>query len=346
MGRNPAADLKTISPPWQHCSFTGDNMTASFKSAVASPSLAAFRADYDADLLSKIEYNGAIWNLHQRLFEYVSFLSGTNVGTIEINEDGVMFRLRDPRITLRCTPGDQRHVAITNLNFRQYESQELRVVMCLTKVCSVFFDVGANTGFYSIAVAQRFPDLKVVAFEPIPATYNELRYNLALNNVTNVVTHNVGLSDRACNAPFYFDSTVPGATSAAPLGPEFGPTETVVCPTDTIDAFIDRTGTLPDFIKCDVEGGELSVFHGAARMFERCTPLIFTEMLRKWSARFGYHPNEIIAFLRDRGYACFVLSDGMLEPFSEMTEATMETNFFFLHTERHLDMVRFLGLLK
>jgi hypothetical protein len=28
-----------------------------------------------------------------------------------------------------------------------------------------------------------------------------------------------------------------------------------------------------------------------------------------------------------------------------MTESTVETNFFFLHIQRHLEMVRFLGLL-
>jgi hypothetical protein len=74
--------------------------------------------------------------------------------------------------------------------------------------------------------------------------------------------------------------------------------------------------------------------------------MVFTEMLRKWSKRFGYHPNEIIALFQQFGYHCFVLSEGILQPFLEMTEQTVETNFFFLHAERHLEMVRFLGLRK
>ncbi len=311
----------------------------------ATQTLFDLRSKYRSGFVSKLAYNSDIWNIHERLFEYSRFLPETNVQAIEIDDAGVVFRLRDPAIRMRCTPNDQRHVAITNLNFGQYESAELSAVVRLAKVCSVIFDIGANTGFYSIALAQRFPDVQIFSFEPIPATYREFERNLALNDIRNVEAHNVGLSDRAGNMPFYFDATVPGATSGAPLGPEFGPTETLLCPVDTIDEFIRRTNAAPDFIKCDVEGAELHVFLGARRMFERLRPMVFTEMLRKWSARFGYHPNDIIAFFADLNYSCFILRNGRLEPFLTMTDTTEETNFFFLNRERHLEMVRFLGLL-
>jgi FkbM family methyltransferase len=302
--------------------------------------------NYESGALGKVDYNREIWQIHQRLFEYSSFLRNTNVDAIEINEDGVIVRLRDPRLKLWCTPQDHRHVAIANLNFRQYESEELDAVMRLAKACSVLYDIGANVGLYSIALAQRFPNSKVISFEPIPSTYHELKRNLELNRTDNVMAYNMGLSDRSSDAPFYFDATVSGAASGVPLGPEFGPTETVVCPVETLDDFVDRTGLRPDFIKCDVEGGELQVFRGGTRTFERSKPMVFTEMLRKWSKRFGYHPNEIIALFQQFGYHCFVLSEGILQPFLEMTEQTVETNFFFLHAERHLEMVRFLGLRK
>jgi FkbM family methyltransferase len=216
----------------------------------------------------------------------------------------------------------------------------------LAKVCSTIFDIGANVGFYSIAIGQRFPCSKIMAFEPIPVTYQELHRNLALNSVNNVSAFNLGLSDRSYDAPFFFDPTVSGAASGAPLGPEYPVTESLTCPVETLDTFVDRTGVVPDFIKCDVEGGELAVFRGGAKLFERSKPIVFTEMLRKWSARFAYHPNDIIALFKDFGYECFVLSGGTLHGFSQMDESTVETNFFFLHRERHLEMVRFLGLLK
>jgi hypothetical protein len=54
-------------------------------------------------------------------------------------------------------------------------------------------------------------------------------------------------------------------------------------------------------------------------------------MLRKWSARYGYHPNNVIDYLGTFGYNCFVLRGGVLVPFPEMTDDTVETNFFFMH---------------
>jgi FkbM family methyltransferase len=308
--------------------------------------LAVLRDQYEGGALNKVAYSRKIWSMHQRLFEYSEFLASTNVSAIEINGEGVIFQLRDPNLKLWCTPQDRGHVAITNLNFRKYESEEMRAVVQLAAVCGTMFDIGANVGLYSIALGQRFPSSRIMAFEPVPATYRELCRNLALNSIGNVTTFNLGLSDRCCDAPFFFDPTVSGAAAGAPLGPEYPITESLTCPVESLDAFVDRTGVAPDLIKCDVEGGELAVFRGAAKLFERRKPIVFTEMLRKWSARFGYHPNDIIALFRNFGYECFVLSGGMLRGFPEMDENTVETNFFFLHTQRHQEMVRFLGLLK
>jgi FkbM family methyltransferase len=308
--------------------------------------LAALRLEYERGAFTKAAYSREIWKIHQALFEYSHFLEGTDVEAIEIRKDGVVFQLCDPRLKLWCTPEDARHVAIASLNFRRYESEEINAVLRLGKACGVFFDIGANVGFYSIALGQRFPDARIIAFEPIPATFQELQRNLVLNGISNVTPVNMGLSDQASEAPFYFDPTVSGAASAAPLGPEFSVTQTLNCAVESLDEFVDRSKILPDFIKCDVEGGELAVFRGAARMFERCKPMVFTEMLRKWAARFGYHPNEIIRFFQNFGYECFVLSRGQLQSFSEMTEETVETNFFFLHSQRHIEIARFLGLMK
>lgn len=307
--------------------------------------LAALRAKFEGGALTKAAYSLEIWKIHQRLFEYSEFLADTNIEAIEITKEGVILRFSEPELKMWCTPRESRHIAISGLNFRKYESEELGAVLHLVKACSVCFDIGANVGFYSIALSRHFPDARIIAFEPIAATYRELKRNLTLNGVTGVEALNLGLSDRASTIPFYFDSTISGAASAAPLGIEFADTETLTCAVETLDGFVDRTGVSPDFIKCDVEGGELAVFRGARKTLDRSKPMVFTEMLRKWSARFGYHPNEIIALFSDLGYECFSLSNGMLRPFPEMTEDTVETNFFFLHTKRHIEMVRFLGLL-
>lgn len=67
--------------------------------------------------------------------------------------------------------------------------------------------------------------------------------------------------------------------------------------------------------------------------------VIQCEMLRKWARRFNYHPNHIITFMETMGYRCFSLENKRLTYFPEMTEETVETNFYFLHTEKHKDFI-------
>ena len=50
---------------------------------------------------------------------------------------------------------------------------------------SVFIDVGANQGFYSLYVLKKFPGAQVVAIEPDPYSLSKLRNNLDLNSLQN-----------------------------------------------------------------------------------------------------------------------------------------------------------------
>jgi hypothetical protein len=95
-----------------------------------------------------------------------------------------------------------------------------------------------------------------------------------------------------------------------------------------------------DFIKCDVEGAELFVFQGAIETLRDQKPVIFTEMLRKWAAKFNYHPNQIISLFTELGYQCYFSQENLLRKFSLMNDETEQTNFFFIHPERHKSLIQ------
>jgi hypothetical protein len=94
-----------------------------------------------------------------------------------------------------------------------------------------------------------------------------------------------------------------------------------------------------DFIKCDVEGAELFAFEGAVAILKRDKPIVFTEMLRKWAAKFHYHPNKIFELFFSLGYRSFYTEGIALVELNEMTDETVETNFFFLHSEKHRNLI-------
>jgi hypothetical protein len=85
------------------------------------------------------------------------------------------------------------------------------------------------------------------------------------------------------------------------------------------------------------------VFKGAKNVLQQYKPIVYTEMLRKWSAKFNYHPNEIINMFKDLGYLCFTLKEEKLASFTSMDENTVETNFFFLHEKNHASQISLLS---
>jgi hypothetical protein len=84
----------------------------------------------------------------------------------------------------------------------------------------------------------------------------------------------------------------------------------------------------------------LLVFKGAIETIKRDKPIVFSEMLRKWTSKFNYHPNDIINHFKLLDYQAFSLYGEHLKPFNLVTEETTETNYFFLHQEAHQDKIK------
>ena len=65
------------------------------------------------------------------------------------------------------------------------------------------FDVGANIGLFSLQVADRRPDARIVAFEPLPPTYEAMRRNLE-RWVPNGTAIHAGVADAPGEVDFTF----------------------------------------------------------------------------------------------------------------------------------------------
>jgi hypothetical protein len=92
-----------------------------------------------------------------------------------------------------------------------------------------------------------------------------------------------------------------------------------------------------------VEGAEYFVFKGGVETISKHLPIVFTEMLRKWAAKFGYHPDHIIELFKEFGYQCYASSGGKLKIFDKVSEETVQTNFFFLHPMKHAEKIALLS---
>jgi FkbM family methyltransferase len=134
---------------------------------------------------------------------------------------------------------------------------------------AVFFDVGANVGFYSLLAARRVgPAGHVYAFEPLPANTALLRQHLAMNRIANVEVFEMAIAECSGTALFAGE-----ATRAMGKLEERGTLPVAVA---TLDGLI-AAGLVapPDAIKMDIEGAEFRALLGAELCFARYRPLLF-----------------------------------------------------------------------
>lgn len=275
---------------------------------------------------------------HSVLNDYAGYIKNTEIKRILI-ENGEVFMTTDEDIVLRCNFVDKGAVPLVNLSFGGYEREELLCVAGLIGNGDVVFDIGANYGWYSLNIAKRYPDAQIYAFEPIPYSFDMLSGNIELNNIKNVRIFNIGIGKENTVSEFNYNKDASGATSTVNLLDREN-AEKITCDIRTLDSFVsEKNIDRVDFIKCDIEGAEFFALQGGKGVLERRRPKLFVEMLRKWSAKFGYHPNDIIGFMGGLGYLCFEINGGGLRRFDVMTDETVSTNFVFLHSEKHASII-------
>ena len=275
--------------------------------------------------------------------DFSRFLADTDIQSICFGKEDISFMTGtgQQRIEITVNEEDFDGIPMSAVGLGRYEKEEFGMVKKILELCKgtenfTVFDVGANIGWYSLHIMKCFPDMKVFSFEPALTTYNRLCHNLSKNGFEKSNAYNIGFYEEKSKLKFYFDQESSGASSLANIR-EKDNIDTIYVDVEKMDEWIGAHGVeRVDFIKCDVEGAEMFVFKGGIKSIEKYKPIIFSEMLRKWSAKFGYHPNDMIRMFEDLGYQCFVITEeGKLHRFGYVDENTVETNYFFLHPEKH-----------
>lgn len=186
-----------------------------------------------------------------------------------------------------------------------FEPDKQREICRRVKPNTVFYDVGANVGFYSLLASVLVGQGRVFAFEPLPMNINYLKIHLALNKVRNVDVLGVAVSDRVGESFFLQEET----RSMGHLQNE-GELRVQIT---TLDSLIQANKIdPPDYIKMDIEGEELLALRGASETFQRYHPVLFL----------ATHGREVYygccQLLESWGYECRVLQGGPEEDRSEV----------------------------
>jgi FkbM family methyltransferase len=199
------------------------------------------------------------------------------------------------------------NLSAPHIYFGFYEPEETQQIVESVHPGMTVLDVGANIGYFALLMAKRVGlGGKVHAFEPNPTICAKLRENVALNPECNdgrMAIHEVALGATTGDAEFFCPieghEGVGGLrdTNRAPLSMAIHVT------VRTLDSFVESEKfTRLDFIKMDIEGGELDALRGGERTLRDFRPKLLFEAFEPNTEPYGYRVFEILSYLEQRGY--------------------------------------------
>jgi FkbM family methyltransferase len=223
----------------------------------------------------------------------------------------------------------------------EFETAELAFAGRFLQSGMTVLDIGAHHGLYTLLASRSVgPSGRVFSFEPSPRERRALRLHLALNFCWNVKVQGLALGSEETQADlFVVQGSQTGCNSLRPpiVISETAPVRVEVLRLDDwLEAHrIDRV----DFIKLDVEGGELEVLKGVEKLLERQPrPVILAEVQDLRTGPWGYRAKEIIEYLIHRGYKWFSITiEGYLEEL-DINAAEFDGNFVATPLEHEVEL--------
>jgi FkbM family methyltransferase len=156
--------------------------------------------------------------------------------------------------------------ATGNIYSGLHEFVDMAFTLHLLKPGDLFVDVGANIGSYTV-LASKVAGANSFSIEPVPATFQRLRRNINLNDISSLV------DSRCCavgqnHGQIKFTSNLDTTNQVADDNYQGN---TINVPVESLDSLLENLR--PTLIKIDVEGFEPNVIAGAIKML-KCDSLL------------------------------------------------------------------------
>jgi FkbM family methyltransferase len=242
--------------------------------------------------------------------------------------------LRFENITFKYfSKADDSIVDIFFYRHKYPEDADVSVFLKAATKAEVVFDIGANTGLFTVLGARLNSKASFYSFEPHPANYRRLLTNINLNNLTNVEAIDAALGDQVSSIDFFIpeaenitdtssvlknfsESTYAGKVAWKPIRVK----------QMSVDFFAETKSLRRiDLMKIDVEGYEISVLEGCKNILEKFQPLIICEIFLN---------DEKAAYFRQfvskyHYTAYMILAEGLVRLDEELIQNVNGLNYLF-----------------
>ncbi|MBC8430511.1 MAG: FkbM family methyltransferase [Desulfobacterales bacterium] len=191
----------------------------------------------------------------------------------------------------------------------EFELEERHFLNAFLRRGDIFVDVGANMGLFTLIAAHRVGENgRVYSFEPTFEICRRLIQNIKLNNLNNVCSRQLALSDVESEGLLFQSQDGYDAWNsfAKPIAGETYIKETVQC--KRWDDFARDNQLLGNvtMMKVDVEGWEARVLNGACEMLsKKDAPVLLVEFTEEAARSAGSSCKELYCLLEEFGYQMY-----------------------------------------
>ena len=186
-----------------------------------------------------------------------------------------------------------------------HEFADMAYLLHVTRADDLFVDIGANAGSYTV-LACAVRGARGYCCEPVPATFQRLLDNVAINNISGrVEALNVGLSDRVDEVSF----TAGLDCANHVLAKDEHASEVARVTVLPLDAVL--RDEAPTILKIDVEGFETRVLSGAVETLGKPSLHSVIMELNGSGRRYGFSDADLIITMKRYGFSTY-----SYEPFS------------------------------
>jgi len=191
---------------------------------------------------------------------------------------------------------------------RKCEFDDIKELKLIEKISNekkiLFFDCGANFGFYSLFVASLKKENEVYSFEASPNTFLDFKKNIILNNFQKIKPINLAISDIHDKQIDFKESQNDWESSI--VSNNFEVLKTIRIKTTTIDSILESEKKILSqyniVIKLDIEGHEMNAIKGSFNLLKKHSPLIIIEF-SKFISQEDY--KLLNKFIQDNDYVVY-----------------------------------------
>ncbi len=155
-----------------------------------------------------------------------------------------------------------------------FETDEFNFLKRNLKPSSIFIDIGANSGFYSLVAARSIGrEGKIIAFEPNPVMIARFKLNISINDNNDIIqVMPFGLADRATDFDLALDPNNLGGSTIVKTNRQH--IVKIKC-VPLLDAIKDKVSRI-DFLKIDIEGADVLVMNA---FFKTAPPSLYPKYI-------------------------------------------------------------------